>query len=162
MKKLIYFLLFTCLFSCQRDDCNIEFRIQNNLGESISRCYLGARIFKGSDSYMTKSYAVKWTELADGELTNYKSTKGKFWGYSKCSLEFYGENSKYPHQTHIGAIDTAIAKLNIQLIADSIEHPYTEEMIYNNRLPDGKYTLTIEGFHPTISQTILVSITKDE
>lgn len=162
MKKTFYFSALLFFFSCGNDGSNVQFRIKNNLGESISRCYLGKRIYKGSNSYATKSYAVKWTDLADGELTEYKKTKGKFWGYTNCSLEFFGENAKYPHQANAMAMQAAIDELDIELLADSVKHPYTKEMIHNNRLPDGKYTLTIEGFDTTYAQSILVRISKDK
>lgn len=162
MRKYLSFSFLFFFLSCQNDDSNIHFRIKNNLGESISRCYLGARIRKGSNSYLTKSYAVKWRELEDGELTKYKKVKGKFWGYSTCNLEFHGENSKYPHQTHLSAIQESIDDLGLQLVEDSIQHPYSKKMVHKKRLPDGKYTLVIEGFHPKFSQAILVSVVKDE
>ncbi len=161
MKKIFYPLLCLFLFSCE-DDANIQFRIKNELGESISRCYLGSLIRKGSNSYASKSYKNRWNNIADGVTTDYRKVKGKFWGYSNCSLEFYGDNAKYPHSSRTNAIQESIDLLGLSLVKDSIKHPYTNEFIKKDRLPDGKYTLIIKGFDPKIAQTIIVEVVKDE
>lgn len=154
--------IFSFIWGCDKDDSNIQFRIKNNIGEKIPRCYLGTLITKGSNSYSSKSYKVRWNDISEDELTDYKKIKGKLWGYNNCSIEFFGDNAKYPHQTKTNAISEAIKSLNIELVKDSIVHPYSKETIYFERLPDGKYTLSINEYDPVIAQTINISITKDE
>ncbi len=159
MKYISYLFLIFSIFSCdENNDSNIEFRIKNNLGEPITRAYLGSRISKSGSSYSTKSYQVKWTDLEDGELTSYKRVKGKFWGYTKLSLEFFGENKQYPHS---GYTDEAVAALPLELVKDSVVHPYSKKVIERDRLPDGKYTLVIEGYNKKVAQQVFVKIIKD-
>ncbi len=164
MKKLAYLFPFLLLFGCSSDNSKIYFRIKNNMGVPI-RTEMGRTILKAASGYsiFSKSFKTKFPEIGNGQVTKYKKTKGMWWGYAPVEVFYDGTDldGQKRRRGNDEDIMEAIKTLNLQLVEDSMPIPYSDRTMTKERLPDGKYTLTIEGFHPKFGTSVLVSITKD-